>query len=164
MRIALDTNCFIDLSKEQSSSHKAMKIVEEAWRAGNIKVFVSRYSLSELERKPDAALDFARQAEILPHYPIGCYNEQVATYDQCEGTWTNAKENQKKQCFLKKLAKSGNDIRDRGAYLDAVMAGIDAFVTSDQHLADSEVAERIRNKFDLQVLTPVDLADQLEDT
>ena len=47
---------------------------------------VSRHTLSELEKKPDAALRLAEAVTVLPHVPVGGWDDLVATWDQLEGS------------------------------------------------------------------------------
>lgn len=98
---------------------------------------------------------------MLPYWPIGTIAEQVATIDQLTGTWEDAKRNEQVQIELERLAKSGNDIRDRGAFLDALLSGADVFVTSDRHPAGSRPSQRIQEKFGLRILRPADLSEEL---
>jgi hypothetical protein len=114
---------------------------------------VSRHTLAEVQR-PDEACELAKTVEVVPYWPIGTISEQVATIEQLTGTWQDARRNEQIQQELTQLAKSGNDIRDRGAYLDALRAGADAFITSDRHLVNSAPAARILGRFGLRVLTP----------
>lgn len=62
---------------------------------------------------------------------------------------------------LEQLAKSGNDIRDRGAMLDAIRVKVDVFVTSDHHLVDSNPAKKIQIKFGIRILSPSELAHKI---
>ncbi len=162
MKVALDANCFIDACRPCSPAYSAMQLILAAWKGGNVKVLVSRHTLSELAQKPDQAYDLARQSGVLPHYPLGTWDEQVACWDDLAGTWNDAKRKEAIQQKLQELAKSGNDIRDRGPYIDALAAGVDAFVTSDKHLAASAAAERIEQRFALRIITPQALASELE--
>lgn len=59
------------------------------------------------------------------------------------------------------LAKSGADLRDRGAYIDALCAKADVFVTSDKDLAGKGPSKRIAEKFGLKIVTPKILASKL---
>lgn len=138
-----------------------MQVILGAWKARRVRLLVSRHSLSQLAQKDDAAYNIATECEILPHYPIGTWDQQVATWDELAGTWNDAKRNQQIQKELEQLAKSGNDVRDRGAYVDALYAGVDAFVTSDKQLAGSGPAKRIEERFALRVVTPQGLASEL---
>ena len=157
MMVALDTNCFIDAFRPSSHVYTAMNELLSAHEFGLIQITVSRQSLNELEQSPDQALSLARKFEILPHFPLGSWNDQVATWDQLEGTWNDARRNDEIQQELKNLAKAGNDIRDRGAYIDALRAGVDVFVTSDKQFVASSPAKRIENRFGLRVLSPEQL-------
>jgi len=58
------------------------------------------------------------------------------------------------------LAKSGNDIRDRGAYIDAIRGNMYAFITSDKQLVGSGPANKLNNEFKTQVLTPNQLVSE----
>jgi hypothetical protein len=77
------------------------------------------------------------------------------------GTWEDARRNEEIQNDLEQLAKSGNDIRDRGAFLDAWLGGADVFVTSDKQLVGTGPSKRIQVKFQIRVLWPADLANEL---
>ncbi len=127
-------------------------------------MWVSRHSLAELSKADpvtQAARSLAAELGVLPHYPIGTWDDQVATWDELAGTWDDARSNQAIQEELASLATSGNSIRDRGAYLDALRAGAHVFVTSDRQLAGSSPAARIRERFGLRVSTPDELASGL---
>jgi predicted nucleic acid-binding protein len=160
-KVTLDTNCFIDAFDPSSHAHPYMQKIIEAHRVKQIIITVSRHTLSEI-KEPIEALNFAQALEILPHYPIGTWGDQVATWEDIAGTWSNAKTNQELQEELEQLAKSGNDIRDRGAYIGAINSHVDAFVTSDGQFANSGPAERIKNRFGLRVITPKQLAEEID--
>jgi len=160
-KVTLDTNCFIDAFDRSSHAYPYMRRIMEAYRLKKIIITVSRHTLSEI-KEPIEALNFAQTLEILPHYPIGTWGEQVATWEELAGTLDDAKVNQQLQEELEQLAKSGNDIRDRGAYIDAINAHVDAFVTSDGQFANSGPAERIKNRFGLRVITPKQLAEEID--
>jgi hypothetical protein len=138
-----------------------MKAIIEAYQSKTIIITVSRHTLSEIT-EPIEALQFAQTVEILPHYPIGTIGEQVATWEELAGTFKDAEINQELQEELAQLAKSGNDIRDRGAYIDAINAHVYAFVTSDGHFAKSAPAKRIEERFGLRVITPKQLAEEID--
>jgi predicted nucleic acid-binding protein len=159
-RYALDTNCFIDAFNSTSHAYQPMQRILKAFYSKTILLVVSRHTLSEITKSKEA-FNFAKSVEILPHYPIGTWKEQVATWNQISGTFGDAKRNQKLQEELKALAKSGNDIRDRGAYIDAINAEAYAFVTSDGQFANSSPAQRIQDRFGLQVIIPKQLAEEL---
>lgn len=161
MKVTLDANCFIDATNLSSHAHDAMKRLLAAAELQVLELTVSRQTLAELERRPDASLDLAGKCVVLPHFPIGSWDDQVATWHQVAGTWNDAKRNQAIQEELEALAKAGNDIRDRGAYVDALGARVDAFVTSDTQLVGSGPAKRIEARFGLRTLTPRALAEEL---
>jgi len=160
-KVTLDTNCFIDSFKPGSYAYPYMQKIMVAHRFHKIIITVSRHTLSEI-KEPIEALNFAQTLEILPHYPIGTFGDQVATWGQLAGTFEDAKINQELQKELEQLAKSGNDIRDRGAYIDAINAYVDAFVTSDGQFAKSGPAKRIEKRFGLRVITPEQLAEEID--
>ena len=56
-------------------------------------------------------------------------------------------------------ANTGANLRDRGAYLDALHAKVDIFVTSDKDLAEDDAAKRLSTKYGLRVLTPPEGGD-----
>ena len=161
MKVALDTNCLIDAFDQSSHAYEAMQRILNIANAGRITLAVSRHTLAEIS-SPPAALELANSLESLPYWPIGTIAEQVATIAQLTGTWEDAARNEGIQLELKQLAKSGNDIRDRGAYLDALGANADVFVTTDRHFAGSGPARRIRERFRLRVTTPTDLLSEFE--
>jgi len=164
MSVALDANCFIDATKSSSHAYRAMAQILGAANSGALRLAISRHTLAELELKPDAALDLAHKCDVLPHFPVGSWDDQVATWDKVAGTWNDAERNHEIQMELKTLAKAGNDIRDRGAYIDALAAGVDVFITSDKQLASGTPAKQIMNRFGLRVVTPKQLAKELGET
>jgi predicted nucleic acid-binding protein len=161
MKVALDANCFIDAANPLVPAYLCLQRLFSAASSGKVKPLISRHTLAELSKKFDAANELAENVEVLPHWPIGTIGEQVATIEQLSGTWEDARRYQEIQLELAQLAKSGNDIRDRGAYLDALGGKADFFVTSDQHLVGSGPAERIRVRFGLRVLTPCQLVSEV---
>ena len=122
---------------------------------------VSLHTLHELEGKKDEAWDLAKNLDELPYWPIGSWDEQVGSWKQQTGSTNDAKRNNEIQMHLKRLAKSGTDIRDRGAYIDALRAGLTGFLTSDKQLVGSGPQVRINEAFPTRVLTPQQLADEL---
>jgi predicted nucleic acid-binding protein len=160
MKIVLDANCFIDAANPLSVAHPCLQQILAAARSGKIGLMVSRHTLAELARKPDAAYELAKTVEITHYWPIGTIAEQVAMIEQLAGTWEDARRNEQIQEELEQLAKSGNDIRDRGAYIDALGTAADAFVTSDRQLVGSGPAKRIEDRFRLRVLTPCNLVSE----
>jgi hypothetical protein len=62
-------------------------------KKGAIECYVSRHTLAELKRKPDAALDLAETLPVVPHFPIGTWADQVGSWEQMEGTWCDAEAN-----------------------------------------------------------------------
>jgi predicted nucleic acid-binding protein len=157
MKVVLDTNCFIDAENLTLHNHTAARKLFSLCEDGRIGLYVSRHTLSELEARKDSALQRALQLPVLPYYPVGSWDDLIGTWDDLAGTWDDAKRNQLVQEELHSLAKSGTDIRDRGAYIDALMARVDAFVTSDKQLVASGPANRIEQRFGLRVVTPSDL-------
>ncbi len=153
MKVTLDTNCFIDAFDHGSCLRAPMKIVLQAYQDKRIIITVSLHTLSQL-KYPEGAVNFAKSCEILPHFPIGSWGEQIAAWNEVAGTWDEARKNGELQLELENLSKSGNDIRDRGAYIDALKANVDVFVTSDKHFIASMPAKRIEDRFGLKVLTP----------
>ncbi|HEV2298075.1 MAG TPA: hypothetical protein VGR72_06120 [Candidatus Acidoferrales bacterium] len=161
MKVALDTDCFINAVTATAHANAAMKAILAAHASEKVTVTVSRHTLTELTDPSRRAFDLAKSFAVLPHWPIGTIAEQVATIEQLAGTWEDAHRNEEIQRELEQLAKSGNSIRDRGALLDALHAGADAFVTSDRHLVGSGPAKRIEAKFGIRILRPADLAREL---
>ena len=161
MKVVLDTNCFINAVNQTSQAHEALQAILNASTSGKITLFVSLHSLHELEQKPDEALALAKSLPLLPHFPIGAWGEQIGTWSQAAGTWEDAKQNEEIQNDLRKLAKAGTDIRDRGACIDALCAHADVFVTSDKGLAGKGPSSRIAEKYELMIMVPVELASEL---
>lgn len=157
----LDANCFINAVNSASTSYHALKRLFDAAKRDEVSLKVSQQTLYELEAKMDEAWQLANTLPKLPHWPIGTWDEQVGTWKQATGTWDDAKKNDEIQMELEKLAKSGNDIRDRGAYIDALRSGLDGFLTSDKQLVGSGPAKRINKQFSTKVLTPEQLAEEL---
>lgn len=162
LKVVLDTNCFIDACNLAAHAHRSMQAILQGSKSSGVKLLVSLHSLDELGQKPDAAHALAESLEPLPHWPVGTWDEQVATWNQLAGTWDDARRNQAIQKDLRTLAKSGTGIRDRGAYIDALLAGADIFVTSDRKLADPGPAQRIAQKYGLRVLSPSAFASEVE--
>jgi hypothetical protein len=164
MKVALDTNCLLDAADGNSHAHGQLKKLFAAAAKGKLELFISLQSLSELT-KDDQITRRAREIggtiDKLSHYPIGTWEEQICTWDQITGTWQDAHRNQEVQDELSSLAKAGNDIRDRGAYIDALLGEMNIFVTSDHQLAGSGPAARIEKRFGLRILTPSALAYEL---
>ncbi|MCA9469143.1 MAG: PIN domain-containing protein [Nitrospira sp.] len=154
MKIVLDTNCFIDAVNPTNPRHLHLQEIFKDSKSGKFTLFISFHCLHELERKPDSARDLAKSLPLLPHFPIGAWNEQIGNWSQFAGTWEDAKRNEEIQKDLTILAKSGVDIRDRGAYIDAFLANADAFVTSDKGLAGKGPSKRIADKYGLKIMTP----------
>ncbi|MBZ5491151.1 MAG: type II toxin-antitoxin system VapC family toxin [Acidobacteriia bacterium] len=163
-KTVLDANCFIDAINSNAHASVAVQIILSACSSGKLTVMVSRHTLSELSAKPDGAYQLAQTFEILPHWPVGSICEQVAMIKDLAGTWADAHDNERMQKELGQLAKSGNDIRDRGALLDAIRAKVDVFVTSDRQLAGSGPAKRIQTSFGIRILSPGELANEISQT
>ena len=159
-RVSFDTNCWIDAISPDADSYPFVNKLIAAHLAGNLKIHISIQSLSEISKPPEV-LDLVKQFTQLPHWPIGSWEEQVGSWDQSAGTWDDGRRNDLIQKELDQLAKSGNDIRDRGAYLDALLGGMDAFITSDRQFCGSGPAVRIEERFGLKVLTPSNAATRL---
>ena len=161
MNVILDTNCFINAVRQKCQAYERLKIIFQASEVGKITLLVSLHSLHELERKPDAAFALAQSLPLLPHFPIGAWDEQIGTWTQLSGTWEDAKRNDEIQKDLMTLTKSGADLRDHGAYIDALLAKADLFVTSDKDLAGSGPSKRIAEKYNLRIVKPEILAHKL---
>jgi len=156
MKFALDTNCFIDAFNIRVSSHTALQSIFVEYNRNRVELYVSQHTLDELAKKPDRALDLAKSIPVLPYWPIGKIGDLVGTIGQMTGTFGDMRRNEAIQKELEALAKSGNDIRDRGALVDALHASMDAFVTSDRQLVGSGPADRIFNRLQIRVINPVD--------
>ena len=162
MKIALDTNCFIDAINKNSKLYNSMKKILEYAKIGKINIYVSRHTLDELSKKPDKAYEIAKTMLTLPYCPIGSWNDIFGTWNDLNCTWDDIGKNDKLVDELKQLAKSGSDIRDQGAYIDALHAGMNFFVTSDRQFVASEPAKKIENHFGLRVITPKELIIELK--
>ncbi len=158
---ALDTNCFINAVKPEASSYEAMQQILRAANREQVALWVSLHTLHELENRRDEAWQLAETLPVLPHWPIGSWNDQVGSWKQQTGTWDDGRRNDRIQLELQELAKSGTDIRDRGGYIDALCNGLDGFVTSDKQLVGSGPSERINNRFSTKVMTPEHAAEEV---
>ena len=158
---ALDTNCFINAINSASHSYEAIRKLLGAADRGRVSLKVSLHTLHELEVRGDKAWELAKTLPELPHWPVGSWNEQVGSWQQQAGSWDDAKRNDEIQRQLKALAKSGTDIRDRGAFVDALRNGVDGFVTSDKQLVGSGPAARINETFATKVVTPEQAVTEL---
>ncbi len=162
MKVVLDTNCFIHSTNMDARLRDPIQGILNELKNGTVELYVSRHTLAELEEKHDAAFDLAKTLPVVPHWPIGKFSEQVGSWEQMEGTWDDAAENESRQGELSKLANSGNSLRDRGAFLDALRAKADAFVTSDKQLVKIGPAKRISEKFGLRVISPIQLLEMIK--
>ena len=158
---ALDTNCFIEAVNSNSPSYGILQKIFSASKKGRVILKVSLHTLHELEKKKDKAWELAKTLPELPHWPIGTWDELVGTWDELVGTWDDAKRNNQIQFELKLLAKSGNDIRDRGAYIDALCSNLTGFVTSDKQLVGDGPSQRINERFQTHVISPEELINKL---
>jgi len=154
IKICLDANIFIDEHNHSMRWHNDIKKIFALAKSGVIEIYVSLQTLEELSKKKDDAYKLAQAVTKLPHWPVGSWDEQV-------GTWDDAKESDNVQLRLAELAKSGNDIRDRGAFLDALKSKIDYFVTSDGQLVNAGPDQRINAIFDTKVIKPEDLIKKI---
>lgn len=159
-RIALDANCFINAVTLGAHAHGAMRQILGAHEEGLIDLYVSLQTLHELGKKPDTALELAKGVERLPHYSIGTWDEQVGTWNDEAGTWADGKLDDDRQGLMEKLAKSGNDIRDRGALVDALRAQCNFFITSDGQLSKPGPASLLEASFPIRIRTPEQYVDQ----
>jgi predicted nucleic acid-binding protein len=161
MKVILDTNCLIDAVNPSSHAYRYVQKILASAKSGKITLAVSRHTLAEV-LEPVEARALAGSLATIPYWPVGTIAEQVSTIEQLTGTWDDSKRNQEIEEEVARLAKSGTDIRDRGAYLDALRAEADVFVTSDKQLAGSGPASRIRTRFGLRICTPFKLASEID--
>lgn len=159
-KVALDANAFIGAVNPTEPEYNALrKIFAQHTR---VTIYVSVHTLSELRPSEDA-LALAKNATLLPHFLIGTWEDQVATWDQVAGTWADQRLADEKYQDLRTLAKSGAGIRDLGAYVDALYGEVDVFVTSDLDMAGRAPMSRIISKYRLRIMTPRQFADELMD-
>ncbi len=156
-KFVLDTNCFINATNLDSSSCIAVNQLLEMANKGLIFVGVSLHTIAELVVKKDKAWELAKSLPEVPHWPIGEWQDQVANWDQMQGTWEDAKRIEQIQNEIAELAKSGNDIRDRGAFIDALFSGFTGFVTSDKQFVGSGPVKRLNERFSIFVISPENL-------
>ena len=161
MKVALDTNCFIDAVNRKSHAYETMQTILKASYSGEVTLLASLHSLYELERKPDGALALAKSIPLLPHFPIGTWEEQVETWNQAAGTWEDAKRNEEIRKDLKKLANAKAGIRDLGVYIDALFGHADVLVTSDGDLVKEGPSKQIAAKYGLKAITPAEFVSEL---
>lgn len=160
MVVVLDANCFIYAIDPGSAHYPALtKLLSES-RSGRVSIRVSRHTLEELSEKPDAALALAMEFEPLPYWPIGTIKELVGEIQDLSGTWEDARRNEASQQEMHTLAKAGISIRDRGAYLDAVRSGADAFVTYDRSFV-KEGKPQVEQTFGIPIVSAEVLLERL---
>ena len=154
MKLALDANCIIYAVHPESESYSPMQNILTRQSSGQVELYVSLHTLYELEQKPDEAFELAKKLFPLPYWPIGKIEELVGTINSMTGTFDDIRKNQAIQLELENLAKSGNDLRDRGAFIDSLHASMDAFVTKDKQLVGTWPAKRIFERFQMRILRP----------
>ena len=156
-KFVFDTNCFINATNDLSLSYSAVNQLLEFAKKGVIYICVSLHSIEELSVSEDKAWELAKSIPEAPHWPIGKWKDQVGAWNQLQGTWEDINRNEQIQNEIENLAKSGNDIRDRGAFVDALCSGFDGFVTSDKQFVGSGPIKRLNGRFSILVVTPEDL-------
>lgn len=162
MTAAVDANVLIYASKPGTPFHAACQVILRAHREGRLKLTVSNHTIAELERKPDEALEIAKSLDVLPYRPMGTIKDLLGTIAELPGTIGDMKWNQEQQEAIHALLNSGNDIRDRGALLDSLRAGVPVFVTADRQLAAGGPAARINAMLGVRIVTPDDFARDLK--
>jgi hypothetical protein len=80
--------------------------------------------------------------------------ELIGTIDELAGTFDDLRRSADMLQKLSEQARSGANLRDKGALIDALWARAAVFVTSDRHLVDEAPAQRISAAFDIQIMTP----------
>jgi predicted nucleic acid-binding protein len=160
----LDANCFIVASGGDTAAQRAVVEILTAAQTGVIKVGVSKHTIHEIARGTvkygPAAEHLATSVAEIPYYPLGTIKELLGTWSELAGTWDDARVNEQLQVQLTSLAKAGNDLRDRGAVVDALRAGATAFVTWDRQLVGPGPAARIHEVTGLRILTPEQVIGQ----
>jgi hypothetical protein len=129
-----------------SKPYNAMRRIFQAADRGKISLHVSIHNLHELKQKDDEALKLALALPKLKNWPIGTWDDQVATWAEVAGTFADAKQNQTKG----------------GRFVDALCNGLDGFVTSDRQLVEPSRAAQINKQFMTKVITPEQLAHELD--
>ncbi|MBU0533973.1 MAG: PIN domain-containing protein [Candidatus Omnitrophica bacterium] len=160
MKVALDTNCFIDVNNPNSSTYSSLSKIFELANKGKIELYISRHTLDELSKKPDRAYALAKTITILSYWPVGSWDDLVGTWKDLTGTWDDIGRNNLIKEEIKNLAKSGTSIRDQGAYIDSLHSKIEFFITSDKKMAKSNPAKRLYERFGLKVITPKEVCDK----
>ncbi len=161
MRVTFDANQFINAVNPMTVAYADLQTILAGRTAGRLGLTVSLHTIHELEIKPDAALALARTAVVLPYYPIGSWDDLVGTWNDLAGTWDDIRRNDSARQTIERLAKAGASIRDAGAYIDALRARVDYFVTSDRALVDPGPLSRIQSQFGLKIVSPAELAAML---
>lgn len=163
--VVLDTNCFVDAVNSASHAHEAVTSLLRAAELSRVRISVSLHSIHELEladaKYKDGALQIARRFPVLPYFPIGTFKDLLGTFNGVAGTFDDMRVNAAREAQLQRLAKSGNDLRDRGALIDAARAQADIFVTSDGQLSKAGPAKRIGVALGIRVLTPKAAVEEL---
>ena len=133
----------------------------QAAKEGKIVLAVSLHTLEELKDRNDSAYQIAKELPELPHWSIGSWHEQVGNWKQNNGSWDDGKFDDQRQEILRTLAKSGNDIRDRGTFIDALRNEFDGFITSNNQLVKPGPLKRINDYFSTKVISPENLVKEL---
>jgi hypothetical protein len=160
-KLALDTNCFIDAFSQESHAFDAMQTILALASDDRLDLYVSVQSLSELKGGNDDPERLARSLKQLPHFRVGSWNEQIESWKNEGGTWEESREDEKRQKLIHDLANTGNSIRDRGGYIDAIRSNLDAFVTSDGQFTKPVPASTLNRAFRTKVLKPQQVVEQL---
>jgi rRNA-processing protein FCF1 len=162
--VVLDTNCFIDAANAKSHAYGSIRALLAA-DPTHLRISVSRHTIDELERGdkkyPDGALQEARRFPVLPYFPVGPIEDLLGSIKDLAGTFDDMRVNAAREEQLRLLAKSGTDLRDRGALIDAVQARASVFITSDGKLSKAGPAERIRAALGIQVMPPAKAVEEL---
>jgi hypothetical protein len=87
MLAVLDANRLIDAFEPSSHAHSSVQRVLQAHSHGCINLSVSLHTLSEIASP--VARELAERLSRLPHFPIGVWTDQVASWDQLGGTWAD---------------------------------------------------------------------------
>jgi uncharacterized RDD family membrane protein YckC len=152
--LVLDANCFIDAFNPASSAHAAVRRLFDLQKSGKVRIAISKHSLEQLSVKPDEAYRLARQAVLIPYYPVGSIEELLGSIRDAAGSFDDMRESARAMTLMTELAKAGADIRDEGALLDALMANADAFVTSDDGLVGDGPVRRLESHFGIRIARP----------
>lgn len=130
-----------------------------------VELSVSSHVLTELASSADrygsSSYDLARRASVLPCYPTGSIKELAGTIQGLAGTIGEISQTDEFRMKLGSIAKEGTSLRDRGALIDSIRAGMDWFVSLDKGIVGAGPKDRIKNILNFNVGQPSEIVATL---